>query len=108
MSPGERRERIDQLEEWIHRPRDDLQQADLDFEAPQFTEQLTDLGELGETEATTFMCVATPVGDPTLRIEWQHNGHSIPYSNRIQMTNDFGVISLFIKHLIAQDSGEYT
>lgn len=53
------------------------------------------------------MCVVTPVGDPTLRIEWQHNNHAIPYSNRIQMTNDFGVISLLIKHLIAQDSGEY-
>lgn len=53
------------------------------------------------------MCVLTPIGDPSLRIEWQHNDQPIPYSNRIQMTNDFGVISLLIKHLIAQDSGEY-
>lgn len=31
----------------------------------------------------------------------------MPYSNRIQTTNDFGVIMLMIKHLITQDSGEY-
>lgn len=48
------------------------------------------------------MCVLEPIGDPSMRIEWQHNGHSVPYSNRIHLSNDFGVITLMIKHLIAQ------
>lgn len=48
-----------------------------------------------------------PIGDPSLQIEWQHNGHAVPYSNRIHMTNDFGVATLLIKHLISEDSGEY-
>lgn len=29
------------------------------------------------------------------------------YSNRIMQTNEFGVATLLIKHLIAADSGEY-
>uniref|UniRef100_A0A915DZ78 Ig-like domain-containing protein n=1 Tax=Ditylenchus dipsaci TaxID=166011 RepID=A0A915DZ78_9BILA len=107
VSPGERRERIDELEEWINRPKDELMEAAAEFEAPRFTEQLADLGELGETEATSFMCVLEPIGDPSMHIEWQHDGHPIPYSNRIQMSNDFGVLTLTIKHLITQDSGEY-
>lgn len=107
VSPGEKQERIEQLEEYINRPRGELDVPQLEFEAPHFTENLTDLGEFTETDATSFMCVLEPIGDPTLRIHWEHNGHPIPYSNRIQMTNDFGVITLTIKHLIAQDSGEY-
>lgn len=63
---------------------------------------------MSETEAASFICVLEPIGDPSLHIEWQHDGHSIPYSNRIVMSNDFGVTTLTIKHLIAQDSGEYT
>lgn len=62
---------------------------------------------MNEADATAFTCVLEPIGDPSLRIEWQHNGHAVPYSNRIHMTNDFGVATLLIKHLIAQDSGEY-
>uniref|UniRef100_A0A914QF48 Ig-like domain-containing protein n=1 Tax=Panagrolaimus davidi TaxID=227884 RepID=A0A914QF48_9BILA len=107
VSPGERRERINQLEDWIHRPKDILEEAEMEFDAPVFTEQLADLGEVTETDACSFMCVLEPIGDPTMKIEWQHNGHAMPYSNRIQMSNDFGVISLNIKYLIAQDSGEY-
>ncbi|TKR69858.1 hypothetical protein L596_021954 [Steinernema carpocapsae] len=106
-SAGERRERINELEDWIHRPKEQLDQPVRDFGPPVFTQQLTDLGTLSEADATSFMCILEPVGDPTMRVEWTHNGHAIPYSNRIHMANDFGVISLLIKHLITQDAGEY-
>lgn len=62
---------------------------------------------MNEAEATAFTCVLQPIGDSSLRIEWLHNGHSIPYSNRIHMSNEFGVATLLIKHLITEDSGEY-
>lgn len=62
---------------------------------------------MNEAEATAFTCVLQPIGDPSLRIEWLHNGHAVPCSNRIHMTNDFGVATLLIKHLITEDSGEY-
>ena len=105
VSPNERRERIDQLEERIGRPAGQFEEAIVDFEAPHFTENLTDIGEYVETEAATFMCVLEPIGDSQLRTTWLHNGHTIPFSNRIQLGNDFGVHTLTIKHLIAQDSG---
>ena len=54
-----------------------------------------------------FQCGLEPVGDPTLRFEWLHNGHPIPYSNRIHMANELGCVTLDILHLIAEDSGEY-
>ncbi|GMR57574.1 hypothetical protein PMAYCL1PPCAC_27769, partial [Pristionchus mayeri] len=107
MSPDQRKERINELENWINRPKDDLQLPPQEFDAPRFTTELADLGQLNEADATAFVCVLEPIGDPTMRIEWQHNGHAIPYSNRIMQTNEFGVATLLIKHLITADSGEY-
>nr|CDQ05422.1 BMA-KETN-1, isoform j [Brugia malayi] len=107
QSTAEGKDRIEKLEEYIHRPRDQLDQPVREFDAPYFTQNLVDLGQMNEAEATAFTCVLQPIGDPSLRIEWLHNGHSIPYSNRIHMSNDFGVATLLIKHLISEDSGEY-
>ncbi|CAG9532190.1 unnamed protein product [Cercopithifilaria johnstoni] len=107
QSSAEGKNRIEKLEEYIHRPREELDQPVREFDAPYFTQNLIDLGQMNEAEATAFTCVLQPIGDPSLRIEWLHNGHSIPYSNRIHMSNDFGVATLLIKHLITEDSGEY-
>uniref|UniRef100_A0A915PRJ2 Ig-like domain-containing protein n=1 Tax=Setaria digitata TaxID=48799 RepID=A0A915PRJ2_9BILA len=107
QSTAEGKNRIEKLEEYIHRPRDELDQPVREFDAPYFTQALTDLGQMNEAEATAFTCVLQPIGDPSLHIEWLHNGHAIPYSNRIHMSSDFGVATLLIKHLITEDSGEY-
>uniref|UniRef100_A0A0N5C356 Ig-like domain-containing protein n=1 Tax=Strongyloides papillosus TaxID=174720 RepID=A0A0N5C356_STREA len=108
IAPGVRQEKINELEEYIHRPKPELDEPVKDFGPPKFTEPLpADLGTFNEADATTLMCVLEPVGDPTMKIEWFHNGHNIPYSNRIHLMNDFGVVSLLFAHLIALDSGEY-
>ncbi|VDK66159.1 unnamed protein product, partial [Onchocerca ochengi] len=107
QSTAEGKDRIEKLEEYIHRPRDELDELVREFDAPYFTQNLIDLGQMNEAEATAFTCVLQPIGDPSLQIEWLHNGHAIPYSNRIYMSNDFGVATLLIKHLITEDSGEY-
>ncbi|EYC08130.1 hypothetical protein Y032_0067g131 [Ancylostoma ceylanicum] len=107
QSPAERKERINELEQWIHRPKEELDLPPVDYGPPKFTQNLVDLGTLNEADATAFVCVLEPIGDPTLRVQWEHNGHPIPYSNRISTTNEFGVATLLIKHLIAQDAGEY-
>ncbi|CAI4222564.1 unnamed protein product [Auanema sp. JU1783] len=104
---GERKERINELEDWIHRPKEELNLPAIDHPAPSFSQPLTDMGTMNEADATAFVCVLDPIGDPTLRVEWLHNGHPIPYSNRISCTNEFGVATLLIKHLITADSGEY-
>uniref|UniRef100_A0A8R1HM90 Ig-like domain-containing protein n=1 Tax=Caenorhabditis japonica TaxID=281687 RepID=A0A8R1HM90_CAEJA len=107
QSPAQRKERITELEDWIHRPKEDLNLPPVDYPAPSFSQELTDLGQLNEADATAFVCVLEPIGDPTLRVQWEHNGHPIPYSNRISCSNEFGVATLLIKHLIAADAGEY-
>lgn len=107
QATGERKERITELEDWIRRPKEELNLPPVDYPAPQFTQGLSDLGTMNEADATAFVCVLEPIGDPTLRVEWQHNGHPIPYSNRISCSNEFGVATLLVKHLIAADSGEY-
>jgi hypothetical protein len=85
-----------------------LEQPEIDYEAPHFTENLADLGDLNETEAASFMCVLAPIGDPSLRVKWLKDGQDLPYSNRFQFSNDFGVQMFLIKYLIAADSGTYT
>lgn len=62
VAPNERRDKIDQIEEYINRPRGQLEQPEIDYEAPHFTESLVDLGDLNETEAASFMCVLEPIG----------------------------------------------
>ncbi|VDN34592.1 unnamed protein product, partial [Gongylonema pulchrum] len=84
-STAEGKDRIEKLEEYIHRPREELDQPVREYDAPYFTQELTDLGQMNEAEATAFTCVLQPIGDPSLRIEWLHNGHAIPYSNRIHI-----------------------
>lgn len=41
-----RKERIIQLEDWIHRPKDDLDQPQQEYGAPYFTQNLEDLGQV--------------------------------------------------------------
>uniref|UniRef100_A0A913I9R6 Ig-like domain-containing protein n=1 Tax=Strongyloides stercoralis TaxID=6248 RepID=A0A913I9R6_STRER len=107
-APGARQEKINELEEYIHRPKPELEEPVIDYGPPKFIEPLPgDLGTFNEADTTTLMCVLEPVGDPTMKIEWFHNGHNIPYSNRIHLMNDFGVVSLIFGHLISLDSGEY-
>lgn len=49
-----------------------------------------------------------PVNDPTMRVEWYVNGRHLLTGSRVMTTFDFGYLSLDIKTLIAEDSGEYT
>lgn len=49
ISPAERKERITQLEEWIHRPKEDLEQPQKEYEAPHFTQNLEDLGQVDDS-----------------------------------------------------------
>ncbi|VDP08349.1 unnamed protein product [Soboliphyme baturini] len=79
-----------------------------EFDPPKFTEPLTDFEEQPEGNSIRFECKLEPLGDPTLRIEWLHNGRPIPYSTRIQTQHDFGTAVLIIQHIIPEDSGEYT
>lgn len=101
------REKITELEESLHRVYEPPEAPDKIYDKPVFVEILDDQGEVSEGDAGHFQCKLEPVGDPTLRIEWLHNGKRIPYSSRIHTQHDFGFVTLDIKHLIPEDSGEY-
>lgn len=101
------REKITELEESLHRVYEPPAAPDKDFDKPVFVEPLQDLGEQTEGDAGHFQCKLEPIGDPSLRIQWLHNGKPIPYSSRIHTQHDFGYVILDIKHLIPEDSGEY-
>lgn len=49
-----------------------------------------------------------PVNDPNLVIEWYHNRSPLVMSNRHKADFNFGCLSLTIKSVTIEDSGEYT
>uniref|UniRef100_A0A915LBB0 Ig-like domain-containing protein n=1 Tax=Romanomermis culicivorax TaxID=13658 RepID=A0A915LBB0_ROMCU len=102
-----RKGQIEKLDEYLNRPPEQPVIPDKQFDQPLFLDQLGDLGEFMEAESCHFEAKLEPVGDTSLRIYWYHNGELIPYSSRIQTRNDFGLVSLTVKHLIPEDSGDY-
>lgn len=63
--------------------------------------------ELNENDDIHFDLKLTPVHDPTMVVEWFVNGHPLLTGSRVRTTYDFGFITLDIKGVIPEDSGEY-
>lgn len=64
--------KIRQLEEGREVLRHD--EPDQAFEKPIFTQLLTGPSELWEGQRAHFEARVVPVGDPTMRYQWFHNG----------------------------------
>ena len=75
--------------------------------APRFLTQFTDISIL-ENQSAHFECRVEPDNDPSLKVDWFHNGKSLKIGSRFQHLLDFGYISLDILQCIAEDSGVYT
>ena len=56
---------------------------------PQFVTQPSDVS-LVENQLAHFECRLTPVGDPTMRVEWYHNGRPLSAGSRVRTINDVG------------------
>ena len=56
---------------------------------PQFLTQPADVS-LVENQLAHFECRLSPVGDPTMRVEWYHNGRPLSAGSRVRTINDFG------------------
>lgn len=63
---------------------------------------------LGENSLAHFECRLTPVTDPSMRVEWFHNGKALWAGSRIKTINDFGFVILEIAGCYQRDSGLYT
>lgn len=75
--------------------------------APEFITTPADL-TLGENQLAHFECRVTPITDPSMRVEWYHNGKALWAGSRIKTINDFGFVILEIAGCYQRDSGLYT
>ncbi|XP_060033624.1 titin isoform X1 [Erinaceus europaeus] len=55
-----------------------------------------------------FECRLTPIGDPTMVVEWLHDGKPLEAANRLRMINEFGYCSLDYGVAYSRDSGIIT
>ncbi|MCJ8732911.1 hypothetical protein PDJAM_G00216350 [Pangasius djambal] len=74
---------------------------------PQFKKKLTSV-RLKQFGPVHFECRLTPIGDPTMIVEWLHDGKPLAAANRLRMVNEFGYCSLDYEAAYARDSGVIT
>lgn len=74
---------------------------------PEFITTPSDL-TLAENALAHFECRLTPVNDPSMRVEWYHNGKPLLAGSRIKTINDFGFVILEISGCYQRESGLYT
>ncbi|KAF3843803.1 hypothetical protein F7725_002652 [Dissostichus mawsoni] len=65
-------------------------------------------GDLYDKEKAEASCRLTPIGDPTMVVEWLHDGKPLEAANRLRMVNEFGYCSLDYEEAYARDSGVVT
>ncbi len=99
-------ERIAELEGLGGRPADQAAETDTG-KPPEFLSQPGDL-LLPENGLAHFECKLTPVGDPSLRVEWFHNGKPLLAGSRVKTISDFGFVILEVSGVYARDAGLYT
>lgn len=74
---------------------------------PEFITSPADLS-INENGLAHFECRLTPIHDPSLQVEWYHNGKALWSGSRIKTINDFGFVILEIAGCYQRDSGLYT
>ena len=62
---------------------------------------------LAEGQHAHFEGQIEPIHDPSLRVEFLHNGKQLQQASRIHTVCDFGYVALDIGSLISSDAGEY-
>ncbi|XP_075588793.1 LOW QUALITY PROTEIN: titin-like [Dermatophagoides farinae] len=73
---------------------------------PRFLDQLTDLN-MKEHDFIHLESRLTPIGDPTMNVEWFVNGKPFTTGSRFRTISDFGYVVLEIIEAYARDSGVY-
>lgn len=99
-------ESIQRLEETLHK-REEVLVDDEEPNPPRFTVDIEDNLDVQEGGPLHFDCRVEPVGDPSMRIEWFHNGRPLATGSRVHQLNDFGFIALDLDYSYVRDSGEY-
>ena len=77
------------------------------YAPPQFMSPLNNVtGKEGER--SHFEAKVGPAGDPSMTVEWYHNGQLLPASSRINSGCQFGFVTLDMLNTETSDAGEYT
>jgi hypothetical protein len=85
-----------------------FEQPSEDVDAPpEFLSPLEDL-VLPENSLAHFETRLTPINDPSMRVDWFHNGKQLSAGSRIKTINDFGFVILEVANIMTRDSGNYT
>lgn len=74
---------------------------------PEFITTPSDL-VLAENQLAHFECRLIPINDPSMRVEWFHNGKALSAGSRVKTINDFGFVILEIAGCYIRESGLYT
>jgi len=74
---------------------------------PEFLSPIEDL-LIAENSLAHFETRLTPINDPSMKVEWFHNGKILSAGSRIKTINDFGFVILEVANVLARDSGNYT
>lgn len=77
-----------------------------DTMAPMFVTLTQDMS-CYEGQPAHFSCRIEPVGDPSMTIQWYHNGQQIQIGSRTHALHDFGLVVLDIDWTFTRDSGLY-
>ena len=75
--------------------------------SPKFVTALQGVTTLEEGQTAHFEAKIEPLHDPSLKIEFFHNGKALQQASRIHTVCDFGYVALDIGKLVSSDSGEY-
>ena len=78
------------------------------FGAPHFTTDLPEQFHCDNNHVIHLNCNVEPKDDPSLKIDWHHNGVPLITGSRIQPNLDFGFVSLRIGDASIRDEGIYT
>lgn len=99
-------ESIQKLEEQLYK-KDEIISEEETPNPPKFTVEIKDNIDVPECGPIHFDCKVEPINDPTMRIDWFHNGRPFATGSRVHHLNDFGFIALDIDYSYTRDAGEY-
>merc|ERR1719342_519852 len=92
--------------EGLGRARAEMQTEEDLNQPPEFLSPIEDL-LLAENSLAHFETRLTPINDPSMKVEWFHNGKILSAGSRIKTINDFGFVILEVANVLARDSGNY-
>ena len=75
--------------------------------APKFVSQLKGTSVILEGQHAHFECRLEPQNDPSMKVEWIHNGKALSAFSRIQTHHDFRYVAWDIMDVKKEDAGTY-